>query len=209
MADEIRAEDHLGLVRKLAYNFLCMRYGPTACSRCPIEDTEEYADGCTGLMHAVKKYKPELGWKLATYAAHWINRDIRDGWYLRGFRQIEGRTPKCQERLFTDLTSAADEDQIDQRIAVEPNVEEPCLDTPGERMEVFMACLDWRAKRIVFKHTMGKTLAEIGDEEKPPITRERVRQLLKRAIVRMRMVARDKGIPPPEGFGSDEYWRRP
>jgi len=83
---------HLRLVAKIAMGY--RGYG------LPI--SEMVSEGNIGLMQAVKKFEPEKGFKLATYAMWWIKASIQD-YILRSWSLVKMGTTTAQKKLFFNL----------------------------------------------------------------------------------------------------------
>jgi len=61
-------------------------------------------EGNVGLMKAVKRYDPEQGVRLVSYAMHWIKAEIHD-YILKNWRLVKVATTKAQRKLFFNLRS--------------------------------------------------------------------------------------------------------
>jgi RNA polymerase sigma-32 factor len=83
---------HLRLVAKIAMGY--RGYG------LPIG--EVISEGNVGLMQAVKKFDPERGFRLATYAMWWIKASIQE-YVLRSWSLVKMGTTANQKRLFFNL----------------------------------------------------------------------------------------------------------
>lgn len=83
---------HLRDVVKVARGF--MGYG------LPLTDLIQ--EGNIGLMKAVKRYDPEHGVRLVSYAVHWIKAEIYD-YVLKNWRIVKVATTKAQRKLFFNL----------------------------------------------------------------------------------------------------------
>src|SRR5438309_11854583 len=83
---------HLRLVAKIAMGY--RGYG------LPI--SEIVAEGNVGLMQAVKRFEPERGFRLATYAMWWIRAAIQE-YILRSWSQVKMGTTAAQKKLFFNL----------------------------------------------------------------------------------------------------------
>ena len=57
-----------------------------------------------GLMKAVKRFDPEQGVRLVSYALHWIKAEIHE-YILRNWRMVKVATTKAQRKLFFNLRS--------------------------------------------------------------------------------------------------------
>ncbi len=83
---------HLRLVAKIAMGY--KGYG------LPIN--EIISEGNVGLMQAVKKFEPEKGFRLATYAMWWIKASIQE-YILRSWSLVKIGTTTAQKKLFFNL----------------------------------------------------------------------------------------------------------
>src|SRR3569832_1563203 len=83
---------HLRLVAKLAKGY--RGYG------LPIG--EVISEGNVGLMQAVKKFEPDKGFRLATYAMWWIRASIQE-YILRSWSLVKMGTTAAQKKLFFNL----------------------------------------------------------------------------------------------------------
>jgi len=83
---------HLRLVAKIAMGY--KGYG------LPIN--EMISEGNVGLMQAVKKFEPEKGFRLATYAMWWIRASIQE-YVLRSWSLVKIGTTTAQKKLFFNL----------------------------------------------------------------------------------------------------------
>jgi RNA polymerase sigma-32 factor len=61
-------------------------------------------EGNVGLMKAVKRFDPDQGVRLVSYALHWIKADIHE-YILRNWRLVKVATTKAQRKLFFNLRS--------------------------------------------------------------------------------------------------------
>ena len=61
-------------------------------------------EGNIGLMKAVKRFDPEQGVRLVSYALHWIKAEIHE-YILRNWRMVKVATTKAQRKLFFNLRS--------------------------------------------------------------------------------------------------------
>lgn len=86
---------HLRLVAKIAMGY--RGYG------LPIG--EVISEGNVGLMQAVKRFEPDKGFKLATYAMWWIRASIQE-YILRSWSLVKMGTTASQKKLFFNLRKA-------------------------------------------------------------------------------------------------------
>jgi RNA polymerase sigma-32 factor len=61
-------------------------------------------EGNVGLMKAVKRYDPDQGVRLVSYAMHWIKAEIHE-YVLKNWRTVKVATTKAQRKLFFNLRS--------------------------------------------------------------------------------------------------------
>jgi len=85
---------HLRLVVSIARNY--MGYG--------LPQADLVQEGNIGLMKAVKRFDPERGVRLASFAIHWIKAEIHE-YILRNWRMVRLATTKAQRKLFFNLRS--------------------------------------------------------------------------------------------------------
>jgi RNA polymerase sigma-32 factor len=85
---------HLRLVVSVARNY--MGYG--------LPQGDLVQEGNIGLMKAVKRFDPERGVRLASFAIHWIKAEIHE-YILRNWRLVKVATTKAQRKLFFNLRS--------------------------------------------------------------------------------------------------------
>ena len=62
-------------------------------------------EGNVGLMKAVRRFNPEKGVRLVSFAVHWIKAEIHE-FILRNWRIVKIATTKSQRKLFFNLRSA-------------------------------------------------------------------------------------------------------
>ncbi|WP_029004117.1 RNA polymerase sigma factor RpoH [Azorhizobium doebereinerae] len=86
---------HLRLVAKIAMGY--RGYG------LPI--SEVISEGNVGLMQAVKRFEPDKGFRLATYAMWWIRASIQE-YILRSWSLVKMGTTAAQKKLFFNLRKA-------------------------------------------------------------------------------------------------------
>jgi len=61
-------------------------------------------EGNVGLMKAVKRFDPEVGVRLVSFAVHWIKAEIHE-FILKNWRIVKVATTKAQRKLFFNLRS--------------------------------------------------------------------------------------------------------
>src|SRR6188768_3900341 len=83
---------HLRLVAKIAMGY--RGYG--------LPVSEIVSEGNVGLMQAVKRFEPDKGFRLATYAMWWIRASIQE-YVLRSWSMVKMGTTAAQKKLFFNL----------------------------------------------------------------------------------------------------------
>src|SRR6201985_1916733 len=86
---------HLRLVAKMAMGY--RGYG--------LPVSEIVSEGNVGLMQAVKRFDPDKGFRLATYAMWWIRASIQE-YVLRSWSMVKMGTTAAQKKLFFNLRKA-------------------------------------------------------------------------------------------------------
>ncbi len=85
---------HLRLVVAVSRNY--MGYG--------LPQADLIQEGNIGLMKAVRRFDPERGVRLVSFALHWIRAEIHE-YVLRNWRMVKIATTKAQRKLFFNLRS--------------------------------------------------------------------------------------------------------
>ncbi|KDB70046.1 sigma-70 region 2, partial [Bordetella bronchiseptica B20-10725633] len=85
---------HLRLVVSVARQYL--GYG--------LPHADLIQEGNVGLMKAVKRFDPERGVRLVSFAVHWIKAEIHE-FIIRNWRLVKVATTKAQRKLFFNLRS--------------------------------------------------------------------------------------------------------
>ncbi len=70
-----------------------------------LSESDLIQEGNVGLMKAVKRFNPEKGVRLVSFAVHWIKAEIHE-FILRNWRIVKVATTKAQRKLFFNLRSA-------------------------------------------------------------------------------------------------------
>src|SRR6266581_8071695 len=93
-ADQL-VTSHLRLVAKIAMGY--RGYG--------LPTSEMISEGNVGLMQALKRFEPEKGFRLSTYATWWIKASIHE-YILRSWSLVKMGTTANQKKLFFNLRKA-------------------------------------------------------------------------------------------------------
>ncbi len=156
---------HLRLVAKIAMGY--KGYG------LPIN--EMISEGNVGLMQAVKKFEPEKGFRLATYAMWWIKAAIQE-YILRSWSLVKIGTTTAQKKLFFNLK------KIKNQIA--PKSEG---DLRNEHVEEIANKLDVSEEEVITmnrrlsgkEHSLNAPVGEDGDQWQDWIVDKEMDQELK------------------------------
>jgi RNA polymerase sigma-32 factor len=105
LARRLRKDNDLGAAQKLVLSHLrlvvsiargYLGYG--------LPHADLIQEGNIGLMKAVKRFDPEQGVRLVSYAMHWIKAEIHE-YILKNWRLVKVATTKAQRKLFFNLRS--------------------------------------------------------------------------------------------------------
>ena len=106
LARRFRQHDDLDAARKLIFSqlrFVVHIARGYSGYGLPLGDLIQ--EGNLGLMKAVKRFDPEVGVRLVSFAVHWIRAEIHE-YVLRNWRLVKIATTKAQRKLFFNLRSA-------------------------------------------------------------------------------------------------------
>lgn len=203
-------------------------------------------EGNVGLMKAVRRFNPEVGVRLVSFAVHWIKAEIHE-YVLRNWRIVKVATTKAQRKLFFNLrknkhhlgwfnqdeiemvakelgVTSKDVREMESRMAAQDMTFDPIPDDENHERMLSMAPmlylqdtasdfantmeednwdqhttdklgaaleeLDERSQHIIYARWLNdnnkSTLQELADQY--GISAERVRQLEKNAMKKIRMV---------------------
>ncbi len=105
LARSLRDEDNIDAARQLVLSHLRV---VVAIARgykgYGLPQADLIQEGNVGLMKAVKRYDPERGVRLVSFAVHWIKAEIHE-FILRNWRLVKIATTKAQRKLFFNLRS--------------------------------------------------------------------------------------------------------
>ena len=141
---------HLRLVAKIAMGY--KGYG------LPIN--EMISEGNVGLMQAVKKFEPEKGFRLATYAMWWIKASIQE-YILRSWSLVKIGTTTAQKKLFFNLKKL--KNQIAPR--TEGDLKNEHVDEIANKLDVSKEEVVSMNRRLSGKEfSLNTQVGEDGDE---------------------------------------------
>ena len=158
---------HLRLVAKIAMGY--KGYG------LPIN--EMISEGNIGLMQAVKKFEPEKGFRLATYAMWWIKASIQE-YILRSWSLVKMGTTTAQKKLFFNLKKI--KNQIAPR--AEGDLNDDDVKNIANRLDVSEREVISMNRRLAGKEqSLNSPIGEDGDEWQDWVVDENMDQELKLA----------------------------
>jgi len=141
---------HLRLVAKIAMGY--KGYGM------PVNDM--ISEGNVGLMKAVKKFEPEKGFRLATYAMWWIKASIQE-YILRSWSLVKIGTTTAQKKLFFNLKKL--KNQIAPR--AEGDLRDEHVTEIAKKLSVNKDEVVSMNRRLSGKeHSLNAPIGEDGDE---------------------------------------------
>ena len=141
---------HLRLVAKIAMGY--KGYG--------LPVNEMISEGNIGLMQAVKKFEPEKGFRLATYAMWWIKAAIQE-YILRSWSLVKIGTTTAQKKLFFNLKKI--KNQISPRS--EGDLRDEHVKEIASRLSVSEDEVVSMNRRLSGKeHSLNSPIGEDGDE---------------------------------------------
>jgi RNA polymerase sigma-32 factor len=106
LATRLRDEDDLGAARSLVLahlRFVVHIARGYAGYGLPLGDLIQ--EGNVGLMKAIRRFDPEVGVRLVSFAVHWIRAEIHE-FVLKNWRLVKVATTKAQRKLFFNLRKA-------------------------------------------------------------------------------------------------------
>jgi RNA polymerase sigma-32 factor len=106
LANQYYYEDNLDAARKLVLAHLrFVVHMAKTYSGYGLSEADLIQEGNVGLMKAVKRFNPEVGVRLVSFAVHWIKAEMHE-FILRNWRIVKVATTKAQRKLFFNLRSS-------------------------------------------------------------------------------------------------------
>jgi RNA polymerase sigma-32 factor len=103
LANQYYYEDNLDAARKLVLAHLrFVVHMAKTYSGYGLSEADLIQEGNVGLMKAVKRFNPEVGVRLVSFAVHWIKAEMHE-FILRNWRIVKVATTKAQRKLFFNL----------------------------------------------------------------------------------------------------------
>jgi len=105
LAESLYYEQDLGAARQMVLAHLrFVVHIARSYSGYGLAQADLIQEGNVGLMKAVKRFNPEMGVRLVSFAVHWIKAEIHE-FILRNWRIVKVATTKAQHKLFFNLRS--------------------------------------------------------------------------------------------------------
>lgn len=105
LAERLHYHDDLEAARRLVMAHLrFVVHIARSYSGYGLNQSDLVQEGNVGLMKAVKRFNPEVGVRLVSFAVHWIKAEIHE-FILRNWRIVKVATTKAQRKLFFNLRS--------------------------------------------------------------------------------------------------------
>ena len=173
-------------------------------------------EGNIGLMKAVKRFNPEVGVRLVSFAVHWIKAEIHE-YVLRNWRIVKVATTKAQRKLFFNLrktkqrlgwfnenevdlvanelgVSKEDVIEMESRMSgADVGFDLPTDDaetetySPTEQLGAALQSLDARSQDIIKARWLDDNKATLHDlAAKYNVSAERIRQLETNALKKLK-----------------------
>ena len=106
LAEDLYFNDNLQAARELVMSHLrFVVHIARSYSGYGLAEADLIQEGNVGLMKAVKRYNPEKGVRLVSFAVHWIKAEMHE-YILRNWRIVKVATTKAQRKLFFNLRGA-------------------------------------------------------------------------------------------------------
>lgn len=103
LAQGLKKENNLEAARKLVMSHLrFVLYIAKSYRGYGLAEADLIQEGNIGLMKAVKRFDPDVGVRLVSFAVHWIRAEIHE-FILRNWRIVKVVTTKAQRKLFFNL----------------------------------------------------------------------------------------------------------
>lgn len=106
LAERLYYDEHLESARRLVMSHLrFVVHIAKSYSGYGLNQGDLIQEGNVGLMKAVRRFNPEVGVRLVSFAVHWIKAEIHE-YILRNWRIVKIATTKAQRKLFFNLRSS-------------------------------------------------------------------------------------------------------
>ena len=103
LAEDLYYRNDLDAARKLVLAHLrFVIYIAKSYSVCGLSEADLIQEGNVGLMKAIRKFNPEMGVRLVSFAVHWVKAEIHE-YVLKNWKIVKIATTKAQRKLFFNL----------------------------------------------------------------------------------------------------------
>jgi RNA polymerase sigma-32 factor len=130
-------------------------------------------EGNVGLMKAVKRFDPDQGVRLVSYALHWIKAEIHE-YILKNWRMVKVATTKAQRKLFFNLRSMKQgfkaDAALDDGASHRETLSDPEIDRVAQELNVKRAeVIEMEARMSGGDVVLDPAPGDDGDEAYGPI----------------------------------------
>ena len=106
LAEDLYYRNDLDAARKLVLAHLrFVIYIAKTYSGYGLPEADLIHEGNVGLMKAIRKFNPEMGVRLVSFAVHWVKAEIHE-YVLKNWKIVKIATTKAQRKLFFNLRSS-------------------------------------------------------------------------------------------------------
>lgn len=194
LANRLYHEGDLDAARQLVLGHMrFVVYVARSYSGYGLSEADLIQEGNVGLMKAVKRFNPEYGVRLVSFAVHWIKAEMHE-YILKNWRIVKVATTKAQRKLFFNLRSSKQSlgwmnDQEVQHIAgeldVDPSVVRQMEGRLASRDEAFDAGPEDDELAVKPAQYLSEEDADPADIVELQITSEHQQDLLKGAFAEL------------------------
>src|SRR6266481_303052 len=187
LATRLKAENDLGAARDLVLSHLRVVVSVArGYAGYGLAQADLIQEGNIGLMKAVKRFDPDRGVRLVSFALHWIKAEIHE-FILRNWRLVKLATTKAQRKLFFNLRSLKQRAGTMSReeiegVARELNVKPEEVAEMETRMSGGDVALEGRSDEAVEEFAPIQYLTDSSSEPTAVIERQRYDQLQREGI---------------------------
>jgi RNA polymerase sigma-32 factor len=200
LANRLYHEGDLDAARQLVLGHMrFVVYVARSYSGYGLSEADLIQEGNVGLMKAVKRFNPEYGVRLVSFAVHWIKAEMHE-YILKNWRIVKVATTKAQRKLFFNLRSSKQSlgwmnDQEVRHIAgeldVDPSVVRQMEGRLASRDEAFDAGPEDDELAVKPSQFLSDEDADPADIVELQMTSERQQDLLKSAFAELDDRARE------------------
>ena len=200
LANRLYHEGDLDAARQLVLGHMrFVVYVARSYSGYGLSEADLIQEGNVGLMKAVKRFNPEYGVRLVSFAVHWIKAEMHE-YILKNWRIVKVATTKAQRKLFFNLRSSKQSlgwmnDQEVRHIAgeldVDPSVVRQMEGRLASRDEAFDAGPEDDELAVKPSQFLSDEDADPADIVELQMTSERQQDLLKGAFAELDDRARE------------------